>query len=104
MHKDTNLNPLLEPHLRYVPTTLLITCDYDALRDDGSCSIYFSVGQPAGVLFVSALRESGVYVTWHNMMGAPHYILNKSCATSRDMVDKCCQFVSTMCGLMKFNE
>uniref|UniRef100_A0A8B9JHK5 Arylacetamide deacetylase-like 4 n=1 Tax=Astyanax mexicanus TaxID=7994 RepID=A0A8B9JHK5_ASTMX len=68
LHKDglqSEFSPLLaeDDVLRLTPSTFILTCEYDVLRDDG-------------ILFHKRLKDLGVDVTWHHVSDGFHGIVS----------------------------
>ncbi len=60
---NADFSPLMAKDLSDLPRTLLVTCQYDILRDEG-------------FLYGKRLREHGVNVTWNHYEMGFHAILN----------------------------
>ena len=52
---DYRASPLMADNMKGLPKTLLITCEFDVLKDDG-------------VLYKTRLQDAGVKVTYYNYM------------------------------------
>uniref|UniRef100_A0A183V7A2 Arylacetamide deacetylase n=1 Tax=Toxocara canis TaxID=6265 RepID=A0A183V7A2_TOXCA len=55
--------PLMQPNLRALPPALVVTCQYDVLRDEG-------------MLYARRLVEAGVPTTWKHFPNGFHALLN----------------------------
>ncbi|KAG9260314.1 arylacetamide deacetylase-like 4 isoform X2, partial [Astyanax mexicanus] len=62
---QSEFSPLLaeDDVLRLTPSTFILTCEYDVLRDDG-------------ILFHKRLKDLGVDVTWHHVSDGFHGIVS----------------------------
>ncbi len=60
---NADFSPIMADDLSDLPRTLLVTCQYDVLRDEG-------------FLYGKRLREHGVDVTWKHYQHGFHAILN----------------------------
>lgn len=59
---DYRASPLMADNMKGLPKTLLITCEFDVLKDDG-------------VLYKTRLQDAGVKVTHYNYMTYHGYLL-----------------------------
>uniref|UniRef100_A0A3B1KKC7 Arylacetamide deacetylase-like 4 n=1 Tax=Astyanax mexicanus TaxID=7994 RepID=A0A3B1KKC7_ASTMX len=65
LYPQFKFSPLLaeDDVLRLTPSTFILTCEYDVLRDDG-------------ILFHKRLKDLGVDVTWHHVSDGFHGIVS----------------------------
>jgi acetyl esterase len=75
-------SPLRAADLRNLPPALLITCEYDPLRDEGEA-------------YAERLRAAGVAVTTHRYDGLVHGVIRMPAIIdrARDMLDECAMAV-----------
>ena len=62
---DYRVSPLMADNMKRLPKTLLITCEYDVLKDDG-------------LLYKARLQSAGVEVTHYNYMTYHAFLLIQS--------------------------
>ena len=84
---DPDASPLRADDLAGLPPTLILTCEYDVLRDDGT--LYAERLRDAGVP-VQAIHKQGLthgFVRWRGAIDAAHEALAEVCAGLREALE-----------------
>lgn len=71
--------PLVQPNLKGLPQTLIVTCEHDILRDEG-------------ILYAQRLKTAGVSTTWKHLPTGFHGLLNFH--TTLDTADHALIYIS----------
>lgn len=74
---DPSFAPLVQRNLSGIPSTLVVTCQFDILRDEGT--VLFPKSREhfnPGVLYAQRLRQAKVPTTWKHYEYGFHAMLN----------------------------
>ena len=82
---DPNVSPLMAEDLSDLPKALVLTCNYDVLRDEG-------------LLYAQRLQEHGVDTTYKDYSGGTHTLL-----ASLEKLSLAEQFVDDIVKFIKNN-
>ena len=92
LHTDPRISPLRQPARMNTPPTLVVTAEYDVLRDEGEA-------------YARALADAGASVTTRRINGLPHgFIRMHNLVDAADVaLSAIAMDIATLCGLPATN-